>query len=610
MTSTTTIMLRAPAILAASLLSLACFQFPATDDGEAAGSPGTSTWDSTSDGDSSSTGASMTSSSTAVTSGSSSDSSSAAEVTTGPVSICGDGMLDADEACDDGNRDDGDACTNHCTVAICGDGIKADDEGCDDGNMDDTDLCSSACEIAVCGDGLVQTGEMCDAAGVSPDCDADCTLVVCGDLALNLPAGERCDDGRNDPGDACSPSCEVTEIANIAAGVDTTCIAFMDGRVRCWGRGESGALGGGDSDDLGKDPTGMLPVADVNVGGKVMQLSSGFGFTCARLDTKEVRCWGKNEAGQLGIGKVPEAMGDEPGEMPPAAVAVGGDVVQIATGYAHACAVLATGKVRCWGNGMNGRLGYGDSLNVPVPTKDVPGIEGASRLALGFAHSCVLQQDGDVRCWGYSVEGQLGLGHKNTIGDQAEETPQLVNLGGTVVEITAGHRHTCARMEAGQVRCWGFGMMGQLGTGTTNDLGDDPLDVMPPADVDLGPDAVVEQAVAGVFSTCARLDTGKVKCWGSGAKGALGSGNEANATKPQDFVQLGDGADVRLLGSHLGSHTCALLADYTLRCWGGNAYGQLGYGHVYSIGDNEVPGHQLVPVDDNKGPNQAGPVPF
>ena len=153
-------------------------------------------------------------------------------------------------------------------------------------------------------------------------------------------------------------------------------------------------------------------------------------------------------------------------------------------------------------------------------------------------------------------------------------------------------------------------MMGQLGTGTTNDLGDDPLDVMPPADVDLGPDAVVEQVVAGVFSTCARLDTGKVKCWGSGAKGALGSGNEANATKPQDFVQLGDGADVRLLGSHLGSHTCALLADYTLRCWGGNAYGQLGYGHVYSIGDNEVPGRQLVPVDDNKGPNQAGPVPF
>lgn len=609
MTSTTT-MLRAPAILATSLLSLACFQFPATDDGEATFTPGNSTGISTSDGGSSTTSSSTTSASTAETTTSSSDSSSAADVTTGPVSICGDGMVDADEACDDGNRHDGDACTNDCIVAICGDGIKADDEGCDDGNMDDTDLCSSACEIAVCGDGVVQTGEMCDAAGVSPDCDADCTLVVCGDHVLNLLAGERCDDGRNDPGDACSPSCEAMEIASIAAGEDVTCIAFMDGRVRCWGRGDSGALGGGDSDDLGKDPMGQLPVPDINVGGKVMQLSSGSSFVCARLDTKEVRCWGRNNVGQLGIGKVPEALGDEPGEMPTAAVDLGGDVLHIATGQDHACAIVATGKVRCWGYGLHGRLGYGDNTNVSMPSKDVPGIEDARQLALGFMHSCVLQQDGTVRCWGGNGFGQLGLGHTSSIGDQAEETPQIVSLGGLAVDIAAGYYHTCARMEAGQVRCWGYGIHGQLGTGSANNLGDDPLDVMPPADVELGPGAAVEQVVAGGSSTCARLDTGKVKCWGSGANGALGSGNTANATKPQGFVQLGDGADVRLLGSHLGSHTCALLADYTLRCWGGNTYGQLGYGHVYAIGDNEVPGHQMVPVDDNAGPNRAGPVPF
>lgn len=611
MTLTTTARIGAPALLATSLLSLACFQFPATEeDGEATLAPDTST--STSHESTDSTGMSTTGSSTTTATGGATDLSDTVDLSTGAAPMCGDGVVDAGEACDDGNRHDGDACTNNCTIAICGDGIEANDEECDDGNMNDTDLCSSACELAVCGDGVVQTGEVCDDAGASPGCDADCTPVVCGDLSLNVQAGEDCDDGRNDPGDACSPACEGTEIASIAAGEDFTCIAFMDGRVRCWGRGDFGALGGGDSDDLGKDPGHMLPVGDVDVGGKVMQISSGAGFACARLDTKRVRCWGHNHIGQLGIANVPENFGDDIGELPTPEVDLGGDVLQIATGQDHACAVLATNRVRCWGYGLHGRLGYGDNANVALPTQDVPGIEGASKLALGFHHTCVLQQDGGVRCWGGNGFGELGLGHKNSIADEEGETPQLVELGGAVSEIAAGYHHTCALMATGQLRCWGYGTSGQLGNGTASNLGDDPLDVMPPVDVDLGPGAAVEQVVAGGYSTCARLDNGKVKCWGSGVAGALGSGKTKSTTTPQDFpppdVDLGGSA--RLLGSHLGAHTCALLDDYTLRCWGENMYGQLGYGHVYNVGDNETPNHQEMPVDNPDGPNRAGPVPF
>jgi cysteine-rich repeat protein len=100
---------------------------------------------------------------------------------------CGNGQLDAGEDCDDGNRDDNDACTNKCKVAQCGDGsVETGVEECDDGNRDENDGCTIDCKLARCGDGIVETGvEECDdgdANGTPGDpCQADCRFppVVC-----------------------------------------------------------------------------------------------------------------------------------------------------------------------------------------------------------------------------------------------------------------------------------------------------------------------------------------------------------------------------------------------------------------------------------------------
>ena len=131
------------------------------------------------------------------------------EGSTGAPGICGDGVMDAGESCDDGNDDDTDDCLSTCAVASCGDGfVQEGVEACDDGNVDDTDDCTSECALASCGDGFVQEGvEECDDGN---DDDADCCTTACvpgfcGDGILG--PGEQCDDGNDDDTDECTSMC-------------------------------------------------------------------------------------------------------------------------------------------------------------------------------------------------------------------------------------------------------------------------------------------------------------------------------------------------------------------------------------------------------------------
>ena len=92
--------------------------------------------------------------------------------------FCGDGVAEGEEACDDANEDDNDACLSSCRAARCGDGFVQDGaEQCDDANQSNNDACTSECLIARCGDGFVNGGvEECDDANQSNDdaCDEQC----------------------------------------------------------------------------------------------------------------------------------------------------------------------------------------------------------------------------------------------------------------------------------------------------------------------------------------------------------------------------------------------------------------------------------------------------
>lgn len=500
------------------------------------------------------------------------------------VPVCGDGVLNrsAGEVCDDSNLRNDDACLDNCQEAWCGDGfIHTGTEECDDGNVDDSDDCTSGCLPASCSDRISNADEY------DIDCGGHCgpgsctlTQACVGDDDC---ASGNCRDGR----------CTISH--RLSAGDGHTCVVD-NGTVRCWGEASSGQLGYADTVDIGDDE---LPVSagEVFVGQPVAQIAAGDSHTCALLHSGDVRCWGLGTHGRLGYGNT-ENIGDDETPNSAGSVDVGGVVRQIAAGGEHTCALLVGGSVRCWGRGRSGRLGYrntesiGDDEN-PSTAGDVQLGGTAIELAAGSYHTCALLDTGHVRCWGDAGYGQLGYGYGQDVGD--DEHPLVagnVDVGGQVRQIVASRNQTCALLETGGVRCWGANDQGQLGYGHTARLGDNETPNSA-GDVPLGDLAI--QIATGQRHTCALLNSGHVKCWGWGWNGRLGYGNTetiGDDELPSSVALVDVGGPVVEL-SLGGDHTCARMTTGGIRCWGHARQGQLGLGHKYSIGDDEPPSWAL-----------------
>ena len=195
-----------------------------------------------------------------------------------------------------------------------------------------------------------------------------------------------------------------------------------------------------------------------------------------------------------------------------------------------------------------------------------PVLASAMQVVTGQNHTCALTASGGVKCWGWNGYGQLGDGTLNS-----RSTPGDVSgLTSGVVAVAAGYLHTCALTFGGGVKCWGYGGYGQLGEGTWTDRG-------MPVDVRGLTDGVVALA-AGGFYTCALMDAGHgggVKCWGDNAYGQLGDGTRINRTMPVAVSGLAGGVSTVVAGL---SHTCALTSAGGIECWGDNSYGELGDG--------------------------------
>lgn len=479
------------------------------------------------------------------------------------LATCGNGAADPEEVCDDGNRKSGDGCRADCLRAeICGDGLKDPQETCDDGNGIDTDSCPGSCQVSTCGDGFVHVGS------------------------------ELCDDGNAVDSDGCNTDCSTSQVVQVVAGHDHTCVLRDSGRVRCWGSAFFGQLGYGNPNDIGDDEI-PAKAGDVPTGGTVVQIAAGGFHTCALLSTGKVRCWGRGYEGQLGYGnrsnigddETPARVGDVP---------IGGTAVQITAGESHTCARLDTGKVRCWGYGFYGQLGYGKTNNIgddetPAKVGDVPVGDTVVKIEAGGNHTCAQLKTHKLRCWGWGGDGSLGYGNSRSVGD--DETPASagdVPVGGAIMQITAGTAHTCALLDTGNVRCWGLGDNGRLGYGNTNPIGDDET---PDSAGDIPVGGAVAQIAAGNNHTCVLLTTGDIRCWGLGDDGRLGYGNinpigddETPATAGN--VSIGETAVQITAGA---KHSCALLKSGNIRCWGYGGSGRLGYGNRNSIGDDETP---------------------
>jgi alpha-tubulin suppressor-like RCC1 family protein len=226
-----------------------------------------------------------------------------------------------------------------------------------------------------------------------------------------------------------------------------------------------------------------------------------------------------------------------------------------------------------------------------------------SQVVAGYNRTCILTSLGDVMCWGDALattpsvpstafSSPLGYHNLDTIGDnEMPYTAGFVNTQTAFASITLGGFHVCGVAGNGSVMCWGSGSWGQLGYGNTNDIGDDeyPYEA---GFVDVG-DNELSAVTAGQFHTCGLTTVGAVLCWGQGDTGRLGYGSfntigENETPGSAGFVPLGV-AVVYIASGVSAQHTCALTANGSAICWGSNGFGQLGYGHTSSIGDDEYP---------------------
>lgn len=374
----------------------------------------------------------------------------------------------------------------------------------------------------------------------------------------------------------------------LALGQSHTCAISADGALRCWGDASVGQLGTGTTETVGDDEAPAdVPALDLGLGRRARAIAAGDFHTCAIVQGGAVLCWGWNRFGQLGYARTDDLGDDEPiANLPAVDLGPGRAATALAAGANFTCALLDDGSVRCWGGNIGGQLGQGNTANIGDDEKpgSVPAIPlGPGRRAVGIAaggfHACAVLDDGELRCWGSNAKGELGLRTTASLGDsEPAYLAPPVNLGpgpGTL-EVDAGFSHTCALRADGEVRCWGDGSKGALGLGVEDVVGDDET----PASV---PAVRIERASAmsaGAFHTCALLEDGRLRCWGSNSRGQLG--NDAadqvgNSAAPDTFAAVSLPARVVEVAAG-GYHTCARTVDDRLYCWGANDTGQLGFG--------------------------------
>lgn len=523
-------------------------------------------------------------------------------------------------------------------------------------------------------------------------------------------------------------------IVELALGEGLSCARDSLGRVFCWGRNDFGQLGRNNNfqygDEAGENPTSLAPI-NLGAGRTALKIDAGFHHVCALLDNYSMKCWGRNAEGQLGQedtfhrGDHANEMGDN---LPPIFLGTGLTVLDISVGGHNSCALLNTGKVKCWGINSSGQVGIGydhrvnigdgggemgDNLpelnlgsnvsnvvslhphfplncallvengrntlkcfgfneagNIGIENGgngDEPSDLGENNLPVnlgttknisevigGTHHTCTLFTDGSAKCWGLNnnivlgtntqsgmavgvgtnhmgtnllyvntgggvsisklsfskelytgcailngttmkcwgraSEGQLGQ-NNTTQYTHLPTTPAIdLGVGRTPTDISVGYFNSCAVLDNGSLKCWGSNLFGQLGQGDTVSRGAASGEMAALNPIDLGPGVLAQSICSGVYHNCAITTTGRVKCWGRNSEGQLGIGSNANMGDGAGemgsnlpFVELGTGRTARKIscGSY---YTCALLDNKRVKCWGQNNLGQLGYGNTMTYG--------------------------
>jgi alpha-tubulin suppressor-like RCC1 family protein len=337
------------------------------------------------------------------------------------------------------------------------------------------------------------------------------------------------------------PAAQAAVASRIATGHIHACAVTGAHGVRCWGRNNFGQLGDGTTTDR------STPRSVKGLSSGVKAISGGGVHTCALTTSGGVKCWGYNGHGQLGDGTTTDRT------TPVSVRGLSSGVKAIAAGENYTCALTTGGGVKCWGNNASGQLGDGSNLRRTTPVSVSGLTSGVRAIDAGRLHACaILSADGALRCWGGNNRGQIGDGTQDD-----RSTPVTVSgLGSGVTAVSAGQELTCA-VVGGGVKCWGD---------TTGS--DSPVDVP-------GLASSVKTVSTAAGYSCVIITGGGVRCWGQNPDGQLGDGTTTSRSTPADAWGLS--RSVAAIDTGL-EHACALMTAGVVKCWGGNRFGQVGDG--------------------------------
>ncbi len=288
------------------------------------------------------------------------------------------------------------------------------------------------------------------------------------------------------------------------------------------------ACPGGGGSPRPPDPIGRIPAEDGAASADVVKIACGDFHTCALMKDHTLRCWGRNKSGELGDGSDSDR---------PRPVTVSGlnGVDDLALGANFSCAKMIDKSVKCWGSGRI--LGDGKIVDKAPPTT-IADISHVQQLRAGGYMICALTNGGDVKCWGLD--------------------PRPTGEPKGAVELAVAGAHGCGRMSDGTVRCWGEGIWGS------------PVGKESFANPGV---RKAKQIATGDGFGCALVETGAVMCWGRNDEGELGTQPDSDNHPPAAAVPRVSGASQVAAAE---SHMCAITGADTVTCWGANDEGELG----------------------------------
>ena len=346
----------------------------------------------------------------------------------------------------------------------------------------------------------------------------------------------------------------------LVAGADFTCALNHAGAAFCWGAGAAGQLGDGERSES------AVPVR-VD-GGPYVRLTATGQHACGLRSDGRAECWGTAISHCCAQTQDTLAV--------PAAVATSTRFSQISIGEVSACGIDAAQHAFCWGDQSLGGLGSGVDADTAIPPlAPVAGAHAFATVSEGVFGGCGLDTGEQAWCWGANLFGELGIGGEV---DTVALAPLAVSGGLRFTQLAVGGAYACGVTTTGLTACWGVNVAGALGDSTM-------IDHSVPA-------PVVHANFVAVFAggkndildhTCGLDVSGAASCWGANDFGQLGAAStetchfaagEACSTSPLPVVG-GLTFTTLALGD---AHTCGLVADGHVYCWGRNDDGELGDG--------------------------------